>query len=187
MARTGTTGAARLVAYLVWSSGTELSVHELRERLGETLPDYMIPSTFVFLDALPLTPNGKVDRKELPDPEISRDESIDYVAPRTETESRLVEIWGNVLGVDLVGIHDNFFELGGHSLNAVLVVSQIKKRFGVDLKLRAFFETPTVEALAARILAQQVSADDENLINELLNMTDEEAERLLIEYDKKSG
>ena len=187
LARTGTTGAARLVAYLVWSSGTELSVHELRERLGETLPDYMIPSTFVFLDALPLTPNGKVDRKALPDPEISRDESIDYVAPRTETESRLVEIWGNVLGVDLVGIHDNFFELGGHSLNAVLVVSQIKKRFGVDLKLRAFFETPTVEALAARILAQQVSADDENLINELLNMTDEEAERLLIEYDKKSG
>jgi acyl carrier protein len=109
----------------------------------------MIPSVFVFIDSLPLTVNGKLDLKRLPIPDAVQTIAEDtYVAPRTETERVLAEIWARVLGLTKVGIHDNFFEIGGHSLVATQIVSQVRDEFEMELPLRALFETPTVEGLA---------------------------------------
>ena len=109
-------GESRLVGYVVAEG--ELSARDLRAHLSQTLPEYMVPSAFVFLEALPLTANGKVDRKALPPPEgiLVRDEG--YVAPLTATEQTLSGIWTEVLGVERVGTEDDFFVLGGHSLLA---------------------------------------------------------------------
>jgi surfactin family lipopeptide synthetase A len=124
----------------------------LRAHLKKKLPDYMVPSAFVFLDSLPLTPNGKLDRKRLPAPDNSRPEIEDaFAAPRTPIEEILANIWAEVLKLDQVGIHDNFFELGGHSLLATQVVSRIRSNFAVDLPLRNIFEAPTIAALAPRV------------------------------------
>jgi len=122
----------------------------LREKLQGRLPDYMVPSAFVILDALPLTANGKVDRKALPAPE-GRPEIGAYVAPRTPTEEALASIWCEVLRLDRVGIEDNFFELGGHSLIATRVVARVRDVLGVELALRTLFEAPTVRGLADRL------------------------------------
>jgi acyl carrier protein len=118
----------------------------------EKLPEYMLPSSFVLLDALPLTPNGKVDRRALAarDPERVRSEQT-YVAPRTPTEEQLVSIWKEVLRLDRIGVRDNFFELGGHSLLATQVVSRVYNHFQIDLPLRTIFQTNTIEGLAQAI------------------------------------
>ncbi|HEX9942196.1 MAG TPA: amino acid adenylation domain-containing protein [Thermoanaerobaculia bacterium] len=134
----------RLVACLVG----EIPEGDLREHLRRSLPEFMIPSSFVTLSALPLTPSGKVDLQALPDPEAERS---GFVAPRGTVEEGLAEIWARLLEVERVGARDNFFELGGHSLLAHRVVSAVRERFGVDLPLRALFEGPTVEALAAAV------------------------------------
>ena len=112
--------------------------------LQQTLPDYMVPSTFVILESLPLTPNGKIDKLALPAPASK----VGVAAPRTPTEEALAAIWGEVLGRQ-VGIYDNFFELGGHSLLAVRLVAQIEQRFGKNLPLATLFQNPTIEQLAA--------------------------------------
>ncbi|HYN83767.1 MAG TPA: amino acid adenylation domain-containing protein, partial [Pyrinomonadaceae bacterium] len=146
-------GDKRLVAYVVASSAdAPPTPSALRRHLSEHLPDYMQPSAFVFLDAMPLTPNGKIDRKALPAPDESQAarESV-YETPRTETEAALARLWGEVLGVELVGVRDNFFELGGHSLLATRVASRVRETCGVELPLRAIFESPTVAALAERV------------------------------------
>jgi amino acid adenylation domain-containing protein len=138
-------GEKRLVAYLVAHPNAELSLSELRDFVGEKLPDYMTPSAFVMLDALPLTPNGKVDRKALPQPEWTRPElESAFEASRTAAEEMLAGIWTDVLGLDRVGVHDNFFELGGHSLLAIQVISRVREAFQVELALRDVFETPTI-------------------------------------------
>ncbi|HEX2077170.1 MAG TPA: amino acid adenylation domain-containing protein, partial [Longimicrobium sp.] len=139
-------GEQRLVAYVV--GGVEAA--ELRAHLRRSLPEYMVPSAFVFLDALPLTPNGKVDRKALPAPELAPAEDR-YVAPRTPVEEVLAGIWAEVLRLERVGANDSFFELGGHSLLATRVVSRVRELFGVELPLRALFEGPTVAELAGRV------------------------------------
>jgi amino acid adenylation domain-containing protein len=145
-------GEKRLVAYLVANQNTELSISELRDFVGEKLPDYMTPSVFVTLDALPLTPNGKVDRKALPQPEWTRPElESAFKAPRSAAEEMLAGIWTDVLGLDRAGVHDNFFELGGHSLLAIQVISRVREAFHVELALRDLFETPTISGLAERI------------------------------------
>ncbi|HEX2078035.1 MAG TPA: AMP-binding protein, partial [Longimicrobium sp.] len=141
-------GEQRLVAYVV--GGVEAD--ELREHLRRSLPEYMVPAAFVFLDALPLTPNGKLDRKALPAPELASAEDR-YVAPRTPVEEVLAGIWAEVLGLERVDVMESFFELGGHSLLATRVVSRVRKRFGVELPLRALFEGPTVAELAVRVEA----------------------------------
>jgi FkbM family methyltransferase len=129
-----------------------LASDELRLFAREKLPDYMIPSGFVFLDALPLTPNGKIDRRALPPPDSLEPDLQDrYLAPRTATEKRVAEIWAGVLHVKQVGIHDNFFELGGHSLLAIQLVSRIRDAFQIELPLRSLFEGPTVAILADRV------------------------------------
>ncbi|MBV9773327.1 MAG: amino acid adenylation domain-containing protein, partial [Gemmatimonadetes bacterium] len=142
-------GDPRLVAYLT-AEGEAPAPAELRAHLKVHLPDYMVPGAFVALDALPLTPNGKVDRKALPAP--SADAGVDsFTAPRTPSEEILAGIWAAILGVEQVGVHESFFALGGHSLLATRVISRIREAFGVELPLRALFETPTVAELAARV------------------------------------
>jgi amino acid adenylation domain-containing protein len=149
IAREDVPGDKRLVAYVVSSHEPTLTFSELRSFLKEKLPDYMIPSTFAFLDLLPLTPSGKVDRRALPAPDVVRPELQEaFVAPRSQSEELVAGIWGNVLGVERIGVHDNFFELGGHSLLATRVVSRIQQEFRVDLKLMHFFKMPTIAALA---------------------------------------
>jgi acyl carrier protein len=126
-------------------------IPQLREYLGERLPEYMVPSGFVVLSQLPLTPNGKVDRKALPAPDHAGTVSTEFVAPQTETEKVLAEIWAEVLSVEKLGIHDNFFDLGGHSLMATQVVSRIRDIFKVDLPLSKLFEIPTVAQLSVQL------------------------------------
>jgi acyl carrier protein len=145
-------GDKRLVAYIVALQNPSPPIGEFREYLRQKLPEYMIPSAFVFLEFLPLTPNGKVDRKALPVPDQSRPElQASYQAPRTPVEELLAEIWTEVLRAERIGIHDNFFDLGGHSLLATQVVSRMRRALQLEIPLRALFETPTVAGLAKRI------------------------------------
>jgi amino acid adenylation domain-containing protein/FkbM family methyltransferase len=140
----------RLIGYVVAAPGSALSTNELRSVLQEKLPEYMIPFSFVFLDALPLTPNGKLDRKALPEA-VAPQSSEAFAAPRTQTEELLASIWAEVLKIDKLGIYDNFFELGGHSLLAMRLISRIRDTFRLELPLRSLFEAPTVAGLAERI------------------------------------
>ncbi|MBD0263288.1 MAG: amino acid adenylation domain-containing protein, partial [Tolypothrix sp. Co-bin9] len=143
----------QLVAYIVPNQeqiptqSAQKVVSLLRQILKEKLPEYMVPKAYVILKSLPLTPNGKVDRRALNTPNITFDQP-DFVAPRTQVEDLLVEIWAKILGKEQVGIHDNFFELGGHSLLATQLVSRIRDTFKIDLPVRNLFEAPTVEQLA---------------------------------------
>jgi amino acid adenylation domain-containing protein len=144
-------GDRRLIAWVVGKDGP-LALPALREFLAERLPQAMVPSAFVFLDALPKNANGKVDRLALPAPGRARPGDEDsYVAPRGETEARLATLWAEVLGVDRVGVEDPFLDLGGHSLMATRIVSRVRDGFGVELPPGALFEAPTVAALAAVI------------------------------------
>ncbi|HVR95588.1 MAG TPA: amino acid adenylation domain-containing protein, partial [Thermoanaerobaculia bacterium] len=150
----------RLVAYVVG----EVQPDALREHLRDRLPDHMMPSAFVVLDALPLTPNGKVDRKALPAPEIALTEE-DIVAPSDPVEELLAGIWTEVLGMERVGVHQDFFALGGHSLLATRVMSRIRDTFGTEVPVRRLFETPTVAGLAAAVrLARQSGAAEAPIV-----------------------
>ena len=145
-------GEKRLVAYVVAERESRPAASDLRGFLRGKLPEYMVPSAFVLLDALPLMPNGKVDRRALPAPDRTWPElETRIVVPRTPTEELLAEIWVQVLGIERVGVHDNFFELGGHSLLATQVVSRIRDAFEVEMPLRRLFELPTVAGLAESI------------------------------------
>jgi amino acid adenylation domain-containing protein len=150
----GAAGERRLVAYVAGAAdGAVPAAAELRAHLAARLPEYMLPSAFVVLEALPLTPNGKTDRRALPAPEAS--ETKAFTAPRTPTEEVLAGIFGEVLGTGRVGVHDNFFERGGHSLLATRVVSRVLPALGVELPLRALFEAQTVAELAAHVDAER--------------------------------
>ncbi|HYT39996.1 MAG TPA: amino acid adenylation domain-containing protein, partial [Acidimicrobiia bacterium] len=151
IAREDEPGHKRLVAYLVpVGDGEAPDTPALRRFLAETLPDYMVPSAFVTLDALPLSPNGKLDRKALPAPDLGAGVAGAYVAPRTEAEAVLAGIWAEVLGVDGVGVEDNFFELGGDSILSIQVVSRAR-RAGLALMPRDLFLHRTVASLAANV------------------------------------
>ena len=143
----------RLVAYVI--CGEDVADGELRAHIRERLPEYMVPAAFVRLDAFPLTANGKLDRRALPKPEWARrDSDRAYIAPGTETEAALARIWQDVLGVKQVGLHDSFFDLGGHSLLATQVVSRVRDLFHIELSLRVFFESPSLESVAKAIDAE---------------------------------
>ncbi|MEH2381685.1 MAG: amino acid adenylation domain-containing protein [Nostoc sp.] len=120
----------------------------IRQFLKEKLPEYMVPRAYMVLESLPLTLNGKVDRHALPTPDTITFHNLDYVAPRSQVEELLAQIWAKVLGKEQVGIQDNFFELGGHSLLATQLTSRIRDTFQIDLPVRNLFEAPTVEQLA---------------------------------------
>jgi non-ribosomal peptide synthase protein (TIGR01720 family) len=144
---TGASGK-RLVAYVVPEAQAEPSPSELRAFVAAGLPDYMVPSAFVTLEALPLTPAGKVDRRALPDPdlaEVHRPEG--RVAPRTEVERTLAAIWERILGVETVGVHDDFLDLGGDSILVIQAVARAR-RAGLALTPRLLLEHPTIDALA---------------------------------------
>ncbi len=141
-----------LLAYLVKGEHDLPDVESLRQYLSEHLPHYMIPSYFVELEAMPLTTSGKVNRKALPEPDMSGlVAGTQYVAPRNSTESALVEIWEEVLQRSGIGIYDNFFDLGGHSLRAIQLCARITKELGVSVPLNLLFKAPNVAALADKI------------------------------------
>ena len=156
IAREDVPGDKRLAAYVVGDGVATIHTDALKKYLRKTLPDFMVPSAFVVLDALPLTPNGKVDRTALPAPEAAS--VSEFLAPRDETEETLARIWRELLHLDRVGVHDNFFELGGHSLLATQVISRIRKELGVEVGLKLLFEAPTVEGLAQRLPASARAA-----------------------------
>ncbi|MGC3975784.1 MAG: amino acid adenylation domain-containing protein [Nitrospira sp.] len=150
-------GHKQLTAYVATEAA--LPADRLRAFLRRTLPDYMVPATFVFLPALPLTANGKIDRKALPTPDADR-VADDFEPPATPTQDLVGGIWSEILGVDRIGRGDQFFELGGHSLLATQVISRVRATFHVELPLRTLFDYPTVEAFAAAI-DRAVSQGDE--------------------------
>ncbi len=155
----------RLIAYIVLVREQTITREQLREFLKLNLPEYMLPSAFIFLDTLPLTPNGKVNRSALPAP----DETLSnlgraFVPPQTPAEEVLIDIWQEILSLERIGIHDNFFELGGHSLLAMQLVSHIQQKFDLELSVRQVFQNQTVAQLV-NTMAQ--IAGDRNVIEEI--------------------
>jgi acyl carrier protein len=171
-----------LVAYVATDSENSLSIPELRDFLKSILPEYMVPSAFVFLKKFPLTPSGKIDRKVLPMPEQLRpDLGKQFVAPSTPLEIDIAQIWCDVFRLNKIGRDDNFFELGGHSLIAIQIIARIRQKLGVELALPSIFKFPTVGHLAATILESLlIAADEEELTLKWLDeMNDDDAKKLL--------
>src|SRR5690606_26048181 len=145
----------RLVAYVTPGAGVDQALDQaldhgaLRAELKKTLPDYMVPAAYVTLAALPLSPNGKLDRRRLPAPVATRDDSVEFIAPGTPTERELAAIWSDLLGVEAVGVDDDFFDLGGHSLLATQVVARLRQRTGAQVSVMDVFKHRTVRELAA--------------------------------------
>jgi len=162
--RADRSGQQRLVAYVVPDGERERErerdcVTRWRRGLRRLLPEHMVPAAFVLLERLPVTANGKLDRAALPEPDAARPElEASYVEPADAVEARLAELWGELLGLERVGVQDNFFsELGGHSLLATQLLSRIRKAFDVELALRVLFEAPTVRELADAVRDAQRS------------------------------
>ena len=175
----------RLIAYIVPKTA-DLQPTDLRDFLRNRLPGYMVPSDFYLLDAMPLGPTGKINRKALPSPkELQTEQTETAVFPTTSLQITLANIWQPLLGREQIGIQANFFDVGGHSLLATQVVSRIRDQLNVELSQRRFFEIPTIAELALEIEQMQAetaaSQDDEmaDLMAELDNLSDEEAEALL--------
>jgi amino acid adenylation domain-containing protein len=172
-------GDRRLVAYLVLdaeqASPQAGVLGELRGRLQLRLPEYMVPSAMVLLDALPHTASGKVDRAALPPPDGSRQlAESSYVAPRTPVEQAIARVWSELLGVSDMGVHDHFFgDLGGHSLLATQACSRLRDAFQVDIPLRTFFESPTIASLARTV--------EDALLAAIEQMSDDEVRRQTLE------
>jgi amino acid adenylation domain-containing protein len=152
--REARSGGADLIAYVVPASGMSPSTASLRQALIPLLPDYMTPTAFVFLETLPLTPNGKIDRLALPAPQSTHMRpAASIAAPRTPLETRLVQLWRELLGVDQLGVLDDFFTLGGHSLLAMQLLVRVQNELHVDIPLATLVEDATVAALARAIEA----------------------------------
>ncbi len=142
-------GETYLIAY--YCSEKEIGIPTIRNFLSDLLPDYMIPFYYIYLDEIPLTTNGKVNRKLLPEPDITNSSVIEYIAPVNEVEERLSHIWQSVLGVGEIGTNDNFFELGGHSLKAIMLTSRIFKHFDTVVPIQIIFQKPTIKLIAEYI------------------------------------
>jgi aspartate racemase len=159
LAREDSPGEKKLVGYLAIESAHRPTVDALKKFLKARLPDYMVPADFVMLRQFPRTAGGKTDRRSLPPPEFRRDQpGKDYVAPRSDLERKLVQIWQEMLGVKPIGVRDNFFDLGGHSLMEVRLVGEIEKKLGLTLPLTSLYYTRTVERLAAVLERKGASA-----------------------------
>lgn len=181
-----------LVAYLVTNGRTPPSTSELHDFLTEKLPEFMVPSAFVVLDAFPLLPNGKVDRHALPAPEQARTGlKKALVPPSNSLEEVLAGVWAEVLGLEQVGIQDNFFELGGHSLLAARLVSQVRDTFRVELPLHSLFDAPTVAGLSRTLVAREAKPGQTEKIAQILKrlteMSAEEAKQILQEKKSRRG
>jgi hypothetical protein len=186
MARDDRPGEKRIVAYVLPHEGQLPSITVLRRHLKGKLPDYMLPSSFVIVEAMPLTETGKIDRPALPAPEDARPELAQkYVAPRSALEQVLAGIFAETLKIERVGIYDNFFELGGHSLLATQVTSRIRQLLSVNFPLRRLFDDPTVGGMAEalshdsgdRLRIEHVA----ELLLQVAKMSEEEAAGMLRE------
>ncbi|HKP12284.1 MAG TPA: amino acid adenylation domain-containing protein, partial [Blastocatellia bacterium] len=166
----------RLVGYVVPKNGNAPASGDLKDYLKQQLPDYMVPSTYVVLEAMPLSRNGKIDRNALPAPgEHNRvGEAVAYVEPQTELEQEIAEVWKELLGVERVGLYDDFFDLGGHSLLVAQFLSRLRDRLQVEIPLKTFFESSTVAATATAVLAVRWAA-------QALELTPAEAEGAIME------
>lgn len=171
IAREDQIGEKRLVAYVVpeqehgvngnGSRPAELEISKLREHLLGKLPEYMVPSAYVQMEELPLNHNGKVDRKNLPQPDMTTTEQ-EYVGPRNSTEETLCQLWQEVLQRERVGVHDNFFNIGGHSLLAARVAARMRQSFKIDIPLRRLFESPTISQLAQSVDQMMQAAESKD-------------------------
>jgi thioesterase domain-containing protein/acyl carrier protein len=164
LAHKSSTGEQQLVAYLTCPPNTVSNrvaqapaVEELRDFLKQKLPDYMVPSFFIFLDKLPLNSNGKIDRRALPDPDQIRLEREIFVAPTTPLEQQIASVWTEFLELERVGVHDNLFNLGGNSLLAVQTAAALEQKLGQTCPVTYFFQQPTVSGLAEQF--QSMSGD----------------------------
>jgi acyl carrier protein len=156
VARETSPGEGRLVAFVVYRPGQDLTVSEVRRHLRRTLPDHMVPSVVIMLDKVPLTPNGKIDRQALPDPFISsRTPSTEPVSPGIERQ--MAEIWREFLKVESIGANDNFFELGGQSLLALRVAAAVERKIGRRMDPRSLF-FQTLRQVSAHAASAPVSA-----------------------------
>ncbi|MBC3366523.1 phosphopantetheine-binding protein, partial [Pseudomonas sp. SWRI154] len=167
-------GGQQLVAYVV-ASALDADANTLRDQLKANLktsvPDYMIPAHWLFLEQLPLTPNGKLDRKALPGIESGLSQS-NYEAPVSELEQQVAAIWAQVLTVERVGLHDHFFELGGHSLLAVTAVSRMALELGLSLTPQLLFQHPVLKDFVAQLDSGGRSINEQKL-NKLDALLDE--------------
>uniref|UniRef100_UPI00376F8261 phosphopantetheine-binding protein n=1 Tax=Streptomyces sp. BK79 TaxID=3350097 RepID=UPI00376F8261 len=180
-------GGKRLVAYVVPEEPAQADaadraelVASLRAHTGATVPEYMVPSAFMVIDALPLTTTGKIDRKALPEPDPLAGAAA-YVAPRTPDEELVCQVFAEVLGVDAVGIDDTFFALGGQSLLATRAVARLRAATGTDLSVETLFRNPAPRALAAEVRAVREAGERElgEALSAVEGMTDEEIEEAL--------
>ena len=144
-------GEKHLAAYLIPQHFPAPTIKSLQDALMNQLPDYMLPSCFIFLETFPLTPNGKIDRRALPKPERVESHKENLIAPRNEIEHQLQILWEKVMQIHPIGVTQNFFELGGHSLLAVRLLAEIKKHLKKDLPVLILFQAPTIEQLAKMI------------------------------------
>jgi amino acid adenylation domain-containing protein len=152
-------GEQRLVAYVITTPGDAPVVGDLRAALKERLPDYMVPSTFQFIDAFPLTPNGKIDRQALPAPDSGRPRlEASYIVPRNALEQSIAAVWQEVLGLDAVGVFDNFFDLGGHSMLLVKAHSKLRDVAPRRLSIVDMFRYSTIDALS-KFMSETPSAE----------------------------
>jgi amino acid adenylation domain-containing protein len=157
------TDGGRLVAYVVrGQSGVQ--VKDLRDYLRERLPEYMVPSAFVLMDAFPLTPNGKIDRRALPPHEQSTTSDSELTTPRDVLELQLIQIWKEVLRREQIGLRDNFFDLGGHSLMAVRLIDKIERLVQQKIPLSILFQGATVEQLAASLRQRGEKVSEQSLV-----------------------
>ncbi|MBW4537463.1 MAG: amino acid adenylation domain-containing protein [Pleurocapsa minor HA4230-MV1] len=173
----------KLVAYIVTLTNSRLPLPELRNFLREKLPEYAIPSAFVFLEQLPISANGKIDRKSLPIPTEIFDSTNNYTPPTNAIEEILAGIWAKILQRQRVGIYDNFFDLGGHSLLATQVISRIREAFAIELPIRCLFESPSVAQLAETLIIREnqpgIMEKRAQILKKLENMSPEQVKQLL--------
>ncbi|WP_027150836.1 non-ribosomal peptide synthetase [Methylobacter tundripaludum] len=148
-------GNKRLTAYLVAESGNTTDTEDLKAHIRHCLPEYMLPSAWLWLDAMPLNANGKLDRNALPASANQTDNAASYVAPRDEAEQAVADIWREVLGVQQLSIHDDFFELGGHSLSGVQVTAKVQELFNIEVPVNILFEAATVAKFVDRMAEYQ--------------------------------
>ena len=172
-------GEKRLVAYFVPSASPPITASQIRKGLASVIPEYMIPSAFVCMDAIPQTPNGKTDRLRLPHPSHKRPTlDVSYAPPGTTLEKDLSRIWSDVLAIDGVGVHDNFFDLGGDSLRATRVAVRILKDLKVEVPLKTLFQAPTIAQLVMKIGENRAGTIDDaelaKLLDQIESLSDEE-------------
>ncbi len=166
VAREDTPGDKRLVAYFVSSKSSNVNIDDLRTFLKGKLADYMVPSAFLQMEAFPLTSSGKADRKALPAPAGMRQIETAFVAPQSEAENAIAEIWKEYLKLDAVGVHDNFFDLGGHSLLLVRIMNRLQQVFGRTMTVVDMFQHPTIQGLAEFVTADSQEAPEAGIIRD---------------------